>query len=250
MTISKKTSKILWTLSGNQCAFCGIELIERKDKNNVNLIIGEECHIISSKTTGPRHILNYGDYDQYDNIILLCRNDHRLIDAKVQSYTIEDLKRRKEIHENKIKISRDNAKQKNNEPIIRVYLRIRTGKELLNIIKSAQTSFTDHDETKTKKENEEIANFCQNIKDLIDLFGSGAFDKDEEIKLGFRLNKDVKKIEALGFYLFGGIDKFVVNAVKKEDMTVYENATLIVIRQDNSKIINAEKIMVITTLRN
>ena len=59
MAITNKTRKLLWGRSGNRCAFCKIELVAEKDHNNVNLNLGEECHIISSKIKGPRHMAGF-----------------------------------------------------------------------------------------------------------------------------------------------------------------------------------------------
>ena len=38
-------------------------------------IIGDECHIISSSADGPRYRPGLGDYDSYDNLILLIAAD-------------------------------------------------------------------------------------------------------------------------------------------------------------------------------
>ena len=57
MGISSKTRKNLWAKSGNRCSICKIELFSKK-KGKDEFNIGEECHIISSNTNGPRHKSN------------------------------------------------------------------------------------------------------------------------------------------------------------------------------------------------
>lgn len=99
MNISDKVRKDLWAKSGNRCAICHKELFSCIDKDDFN--IGEECHIVSSQPNGPRHIDNYGDYDSFDNIILLCRNHHKEIDdpANINLYSVDKLIEIKKQHE-------------------------------------------------------------------------------------------------------------------------------------------------------
>ncbi len=104
MALSDKIRKTLWARSGNRCAICRVELIADIDENNVNLNIGEECHIISSKLNGPRNKIDFlGDFDGYKNLILLCRNHHRMIDEQYETYTELILNQIKLSHENWVK---------------------------------------------------------------------------------------------------------------------------------------------------
>ena len=89
MPIKVKTRKILWSRSGNRCAVCKKQLVQRVSAVNSDLIIGEECHIISSKEIGPRgNVKKLADYDIYENLILLCANDHKLIDEFPETFTV------------------------------------------------------------------------------------------------------------------------------------------------------------------
>lgn len=100
MGIIVKTRKILWSKAGNRCAFCKKLLVQRIDIANADLIIGEECHIISSKAKGPRgNILKMEDFDIYENLILLCANDHKLIDDFPETFTYEIIVNLKSNHE-------------------------------------------------------------------------------------------------------------------------------------------------------
>jgi hypothetical protein len=57
--ISDKTRKLLWGGSGNRCLFCKqVLVIIAIDKDNPS-IVGEECHIISRQTNGPRYNPNF-----------------------------------------------------------------------------------------------------------------------------------------------------------------------------------------------
>ncbi len=66
-----------------------------------SVVVGEEAHIVARNPEGPR-----GDslfprlrLDDYENLILLCPNCHRLVDTKVNEWSIERLKQVKEAHE-------------------------------------------------------------------------------------------------------------------------------------------------------
>ncbi len=109
MAISDKTRKLLWARSGNRCAFCKTELVSERDPHGKNLNLGEECHIIS-KQNGPRHLPDYKkDFDDYDNLILCCCNDHKVIDEQTEKYTVEILHKQKAEHEHWIKTTIDSA---------------------------------------------------------------------------------------------------------------------------------------------
>jgi len=100
MAILEKTRKILWGRSGNRCAICRTELVLEKDPYNFYLNIGEECHIISKQPNGPRHqILDNFDYDNSDNLILLCCNHHKIVDEQINVYPIDTIRAIKGEHE-------------------------------------------------------------------------------------------------------------------------------------------------------
>jgi hypothetical protein len=101
LAISEKTRKTLWARSGNRCALCKTELVLDKDSiDNLHLNLGEECHIISQKPNGPRHkLIKSFNYDNPDNLLLLCCNDHKTVDEQTLKFPIEKLREIKTIHE-------------------------------------------------------------------------------------------------------------------------------------------------------
>jgi hypothetical protein len=64
-------------------------------------IIGATCHIKAASTSGPRYDPDQKAADRhgYDNLILLCRNHHAVIDDDLESYTVERLIKMKTDHE-------------------------------------------------------------------------------------------------------------------------------------------------------
>jgi hypothetical protein len=71
-----------------------------KDLFDKQLNVGEECHIISKQTGGPRHqFMKDFDYDDGNNLILLCCNHHKEIDTQIEQYPVERLRQIKTNHE-------------------------------------------------------------------------------------------------------------------------------------------------------
>ena len=94
MAISDKTRKVLWGRSANRCAICRQELVIEATLRDDESVVGEECHIVSAQTNGPRYdpALLRQPLDSYNNLILLCRVHHKMVDDQPETYTVEILK--------------------------------------------------------------------------------------------------------------------------------------------------------------
>ncbi len=103
MAISLKTHKILWGRAAGRCAFpdCRKKLIMNGNKFDDESLIGEECHIVARELNGPRgdSPLTSEERDEYENLILLCRIHHKLIDDQFHTYTVQRLQEMKTAHE-------------------------------------------------------------------------------------------------------------------------------------------------------
>ncbi len=101
MSISDKTRKVLWGKSGNRCAICRRELVVEATPADDESVVGEECHIVSGKGQGPRHDLAFRTdcLDEPDNLVLLCRTHHKMVDDQHETYTAEVLHKIKANHE-------------------------------------------------------------------------------------------------------------------------------------------------------
>lgn len=60
---------------------------------------GQRAHIRSDIPGGPRHEPGYPDADRYENLLLLCRCHHHLIDSQPVKYPVELLEEWKRRHE-------------------------------------------------------------------------------------------------------------------------------------------------------
>lgn len=110
MPVSINDSRKIYTRSSGQCNICKENLI--KDEFS----IGQMAHIVAQSESGPR-----GDetpvngIDSYDNLILLCANDHSRVDKSPLEYTSNKLREIKKRHEDFISSRLDCTKEREND---------------------------------------------------------------------------------------------------------------------------------------
>lgn len=164
MSISLLTRKRLWAKAGNRCAICKCRLVSSENKSNSDVNVGEECHIISEKHNGPRYKKGLKDYDIYNNLILLCRNDHKIVDSLPESYTEEILRFMKTNHEHKIdEITTKGFDKNKSENLPRFLKLVTSGKELINLARGAYASRVDFDQHDDDLVNESIAELIDGV---------------------------------------------------------------------------------------
>jgi hypothetical protein len=102
MSVSISVVKALFALSGNTCAYDGCEVkLADPAWTGVNADI---AHICGERPGSPRFdpTMTDDERDDFDNLILLCPNHHRLIDALEPAiYTVEMLREMKHRHESR-----------------------------------------------------------------------------------------------------------------------------------------------------
>lgn len=164
MAITELDRKRLWAKSGNLCAICKQELV-RPNPNNEDYNIGEECHIVSSKHSGPRHESGWENYDTYDNLILLCRNHHREIDNanNVSLYPKSRLHEIKAKHESWVKKCLSSSKQSDS---VRIIL---SGSELLHCLTDVLGIEHTNDPIIDKESAKFIGSIWQTLIDYLDI---------------------------------------------------------------------------------
>lgn len=99
MAIPAADSSWLWVRSRGVCAYpgCAAVLIEIDHGRLVNQ--GERAHIRSDVPGGPRYDPGYDNPNRYENLLLLCRRHHHLVDAQPDAYPVELLEQWKEEHD-------------------------------------------------------------------------------------------------------------------------------------------------------
>lgn len=85
-------------MSGNLCAFprCALPIVEA-----VGTITGEICHIRARNEGGPRFDVTQSEDERqsFDNLVLLCRRHHKMVDAEPDVYSVEALEEIKRLRE-------------------------------------------------------------------------------------------------------------------------------------------------------
>lgn len=109
MGLSAKDRKTLWVRSGNECAFpeCRRKLIAEigaysVESNGDSVTLGEEAHIVADNNSGPRAdpSMPQSIRDSYPNMILLCEEHHKVVDAaNGKFFSVEQLRMFKAEHE-------------------------------------------------------------------------------------------------------------------------------------------------------
>lgn len=195
MAISDKDRRILWAKSGNMCAICKIELV-KSNKNKEVYNIGEECHIVSSKPSGPRYEPNWKDYDVYSNLILLCRNHHKTIDDvnNISLYPKEKLEVIKQEHEKWVKGKLSETSRPDN-----LYL-ISTGTELASIIAGTYGTEKSNDQLERLEDAEYVGSIWQTLSDYCDI--STDLEPYQKTMVEYELNELIKEMMQKGFLIY------------------------------------------------
>lgn len=217
MPISEKTRKLLWAKSGNRCAICRQKLVIDKTNLDLDSIVGDECHIISGKKNGPRFDKSFPTeiIDEEDNLIVLCKVHHKMIDDQPEKYTSVLLK---EIKCNHIKwIDSKLEKQskgygfkilRNRAFIPNTLLQIESGKRLLEMSSSCACYYKDYPENLDEKETEIVGGFIQEVIDWSDI--SNMVEPIDLIRASKTINDKILELNDLGFIVFSGVEKQII----------------------------------------
>ena len=247
MSISDKTRKILWGRSGNRCAICKNELVINTNQSDDESVIGDECHIISGKPDGPRYDSSFprDKLDAYENLILLCRIHHKMVDDQCETYTVHILRQMKNEHE--VCVSKKLSDIQRPKPIkikrvkqnIPAYLtRLTTGKEVLNLVENALASSMDHDELKSEAEVDLVGGFLQTIRDWGDI--GRDLGPADRARIAFDLTNTLQEFDECGFWVFGAREVQILEGGEKEPMP-WPVAIILILRKNNTKIFTVEQ---------
>ena len=211
MAISDKTRKLLWSRSGNRCAICRLELAIDATACDDASLIGEECHIHSGRETGPRHNSSFeiNEIDAYENLLVLCRVHHKMIDDQDETYTAEILRQIKSDHEKWVQEKLAGTSElkpirlrRIKENTLSCLARLTNGKDVLDIVDGASAFSFNHDELVSDEEVELVGGFIQVAKDWGEL--GGDLEPIQKVRTGFHLSGSLEQLEEAGFFVFGG----------------------------------------------
>jgi hypothetical protein len=206
VSITDRTRKILWGRSGNLCADCRKVLVEDATEFSDASVVGDECHMIGEKPGAARGHLGVtrDELDDYDNLVLLCKIHHKLVDDQPETYTLDTLRAMKTAHESWVKetLARKPADKQAHFALL---VRIQTGRHLSGLIERAVGFALDHDEAQTEEETKLIGSFLQSIKDWGNIWSD--LETSQQVEASFSLAKEIREMEAAGFLIFGTCEK-------------------------------------------
>lgn len=108
-TISEEATLRLWVAAGGRCQYRGCnEYLLEDELTTFSVNLAERAHIVGATDApgSPRggDKLPLAARDELENLMLLCRGHHRLIDRLLDEHTVEGLRQMKREHENRIRL--------------------------------------------------------------------------------------------------------------------------------------------------
>jgi hypothetical protein len=166
--------------------------------------------LFHDKDQGPRHDPEYpaDRLDEPENLILLCRVHHKMVDDQHETYTVGVLSNIKVNHERWVTSALSGEPQhppvrirqiKENVPLF--LIRLNSGLDVMAIAAGAYGSSFDHEEPRSNAEADFFGQFFQEVQDWVDVWedvGPG-----EHVKASFGLSERLRELENAGFWVFG-----------------------------------------------
>ena len=114
MAIADRDRKLLWGRAADRCSLCRQSLsIDPAHPGDPYAVLGEECHIVARSPGGPRSgEIDPEALDAYENLILLCATDHKLIDDQPRAYPSKRLRSIKLAHEQRVRRAHEHSSER------------------------------------------------------------------------------------------------------------------------------------------
>ncbi len=156
--VSNKDKHIVFLKSGGCCAFrdCRKKLVEEATAEDDPTVVGEIAHIVADSRQGPRGAEDLSEIDRAKspNLILLCRDHHKIIDSQIRTYSVAVLRQMKKDHELWVAKSLTSAPTVRNRPLVseRIQSTVLPVLALPQAVFSAPCSFgqNEYDEVKRR----------------------------------------------------------------------------------------------------
>lgn len=231
MAVTSKTRKMLWGRSGNRCAICRRELVMSASQGESDSVIGEECHIVAREKKGPRGDSTLPDEfrDRPDNLILLCRNHHKIIDDQPNIFTVEVLFSIKSKHEAWVRNSL--AQKKGSNPELFYAYRIDDGTQLWNTVIECDAYTFDTAHPQTREEANILGEFTQSIKDYGDIWN--VIENRDRVLYQFELGKEIKELNDSSFLVYATSRPRKFSSGNKEGSMELMIGYVVILRKEN-----------------
>ena len=165
-------------------------------------VVGDECHIVAREVDGPRGNLELPpeQRDTYDNLVLLCKIHHKLVDDQTNRYTVEKLKAIKRVHQAWVNtaLSTERRRASNHDPFLTH--RMHAAKQLHSIAAHSHGSRFDIESPEDDHEIEMLGGFEQDIKDYVDILDD--MSSRDRLAEELRMREALKELETNGFLVY------------------------------------------------
>ena len=245
-TITDKVRKVLWARSGNLCAMCKKPLILENVADGNPTVVGDECHIVSDAKDGPRYDAAFPaqEIDQVENLLLLCKVHHKLVDDNASTYTRALLMQLKDNHEKMVKermsfstVSANPRVVRSKEKVPSALLRISSGKELQAMLQGCMGSYQNWDENLSEAENEIVGGFLQNLQDYADL--QPGMEPMDSVRASHSIQSLMDDLENSGFWVFAAREEqTLTGGIHPDSQWIVLHISIL--RKDNKSIVKLD----------
>ena len=135
------------------------------------------------------------------NLVLICKVHHKLMDDQPGTYTVARLRQMKEAHERWVRETLGRQPAGGRRPRPELLERLRTGKELADVVGGAYAFVFDHDESDTEADAKLVGGFLRSLREWDDIWSD--LDSGQHVEARFALTGSVREVEAARFLVFG-----------------------------------------------
>ena len=261
MATTEKTRKLLWARSGSRCALCRGLLVRDGRGHDPHSVVGDECHIVARVPGGPRGgQIDPALIDEYENLIILCKVDHKRVDDQPNHFTSERLRALKLAHEAWVVSSLDPEPRpsvggvRSALPRVRIVRapneseakldHIESGQDLLNMLVRSYESSTHHDDPRNEEEADLIADFLEELHGWAEV--GDDMSHGDHVRAGFSLTQKIEQLKDVGFLVYAG--RLVRTLEANGQREPWPFACVRVVRMTNPEAWNPEAIAAIPDL--
>jgi hypothetical protein len=147
----------------------------------------------------------HGDLDGYENLILLCRRHHKVVDEQTGTYTVDLLRERKAAHEAWVQARLESGGEATGftwelrrDPVL---IPLQTGAEAIAVTSGAHLGSWESDEPRSPADGDQMAGFLAELEDwnmILDEMTGG-----ERLRVGYQLSGRIRELADAGLAVFG-----------------------------------------------
>lgn len=167
-------------------------------------VIGDECHIVGPRPGSPRYDAAFPEeqHDSYDNLIVLCKVHHKMVDDQPVEFGADALRTLKTRHEQRVKKALHSRSSTTSSGATQSRLNvIRSGRELLQVLIGSYAYDFDHDEPRSQDETDLIASTLQALHDWGEV--GDDLEPGQRVQVGYELTAEIKTLHESRLVILG-----------------------------------------------